>query len=210
MTWEEFKDFLRKNLGDDRAFANSILSQFRRVSQHQQESVLEWAAHLEHLQSILLAYDPVGAPAEPTMLRYFREGLRPSILAELQNEDLELESFVQIVKKAVVAEAKANLRSRATTKDMDQHCPRGSRSAHTTAAKAKTQGLLIKDSRVVETKYKPQAIQTSAPQHSDNAETSEKARKENKDRAPAVDDGDRATHLHNWIIRGVNPASVWG
>ena len=71
MTWEEFKDFLQTNLGDDRAFANSILSQFRRVSQHQQESVLEWAAHLEHLQSILLAYDPVGAPAEPTMLRYF-------------------------------------------------------------------------------------------------------------------------------------------
>ena len=94
MTWEEFKDFLRTNLGDDRAFANSILSQFRRVSQHQQESVLEWAAHLEHLQSILLAYDPVGAPAEPTMLRYFREGLRPSILAELQNEDHELENFL--------------------------------------------------------------------------------------------------------------------
>ena len=88
MTWEEFKDFLQTNLGNDWVFANSILSQFRRVSQHQQESVLEWAAHLEHLQSILLAYDPVGAPAEPTMLRYFREGLRPSILAELQNEDL--------------------------------------------------------------------------------------------------------------------------
>ena len=87
MTWEEFKDFLRKNLGDDRAFANSILSQFRRVSQHQQESVLEWAAHFEHLQLILLAYDLVGAPAKPTMLRYFRESLRPSILAKLQNKD---------------------------------------------------------------------------------------------------------------------------
>ena len=139
MTWEEFKDFLRKNLGDDRAFANSILSQFRRVSQHQQESVLEWAAHLEHLQSILLAYDPVGAPTEPTMLRYFQEGLRPSILAELQNEDHELENFLQIVKKAVAAEAKANLRSRATTKDMDQYCPQGSRSANSTAAKASAQ-----------------------------------------------------------------------
>ena len=154
MTWEEFKDFFRKNLGDDRVFANSILSQFRRVSQHQQESVLEWAAHLEHLQSILLAYDPVGAPAEPTMLRYFREGLRPSILAELQNEDLELESFVQIVKKAVVTKAK-----------------------------------------------------TSAPQHSNNAETSEKARKENKDRNQTPR---HITHLSNWIIRSVDPASVWG
>ena len=72
ITEEEFKDFfLQKNLGNDWAFANSILSQFRRVSQHQQESVLEWAAHLKHLQLILLAYDPVGAPAKPTMLRYF-------------------------------------------------------------------------------------------------------------------------------------------
>ena len=88
MMWEEFKDFLQKNLGDNRAFANSIFSQFRRVSQHQQESMLEWAAHLKHLQSILLAYDPVGAPAKLTMLRYFQEGLRPFILAELQNEDL--------------------------------------------------------------------------------------------------------------------------
>ena len=176
MTWEEFKDFLRKNLGDDRAFANSILSQFRRVSQHQQESVLEWAAHLEHLQSILLAYDPVGAPAEPTMLRYFREGLRPSILAELQNEDLELESFVQMVKKAGVAEAKANLRSRATTRDMDQHCPRGSRSA--TAAKASTQGQSIKDPREEEPKVR---APESTPR-SNNPEPSAKTRRDKKDR----------------------------
>ena len=71
---------------------------------------------------ILLAYNPVGAPAKPTMLKYFQEGLRPSILAELQNEDHELENFLQIVKKAVATKAKANLRSRATTKNMNQHC----------------------------------------------------------------------------------------
>ena len=69
MTWAEFKDFLRKNLGDDRAFANSICSKFRRDSQYQAESVLDWAAYLEHLQSILLEYDPVGALTKPTMLR---------------------------------------------------------------------------------------------------------------------------------------------
>ena len=81
--------------------------------------MLEWAAYLEHLQLILLLYDPVGAPTKPMILRYFQKGLRTSILAELQNEDHELESFVQIVKKAVVAKAKTNLRSRATIKDMD-------------------------------------------------------------------------------------------
>ena len=174
MTWEEFKDFLRKNLGDDRAFANSILSQFRRVSQYQQESVLEWGAHFEHLQSILLAYDPVGAPTKPTILRYFRKGLRPSILAELQNEDHELENFLQIVKKTVAVKAKANLRSRATTKDMDQYCPRDSRSVNSTAAK--NQGQSIKDPR----KEEPKTWAPESTPRSSNSESSAKARREKK------------------------------
>ena len=61
MIWAEFKDFLRKNLGDDRAFANSICSKFKRDTQYQAESVLDWVGHLEYLQSILLEYNPVGA-----------------------------------------------------------------------------------------------------------------------------------------------------
>ena len=132
MTWVEFKYFLRKNLGDDRAFANSICSKFRRDSQYQAESVLDWAAHLEHLQSILLEYDPVGAPTKPTMLRYFREGLKPSVLAELEYRDLELESFNQMVKKAVDAKAKSALQPRSSTKEIDQHCPQGNRPANST------------------------------------------------------------------------------
>lgn len=95
-------------------------------------------AYLKYLQSILLKYNPVRAPAEPTMLKYFWEGLRLSILAKLQNKNLELENFVQIVKKAIVVEAKANLRARATTHNMDQHCLQDFWSTHTTAAKANT------------------------------------------------------------------------
>ena len=68
--------------------AKDPMTRFKRVSQHQQESMLEWAAHLKHLQLILLAYEPVRAPAKPTMLRYFQKNLRPSILAKPQNEDL--------------------------------------------------------------------------------------------------------------------------
>ena len=81
--------------------------------------MLDWIAYLEHLQSILLEYDPVGAPTKPTMLRYFREGLKSSIIAELKHRDLELESFDQMVKKAVDAEAKSALRPRSSTKEMD-------------------------------------------------------------------------------------------
>ena len=73
------------------------------------------------------------------MLRYFRKGLRPSILAKLQNDNLKLESFVQIVKKAVIAEAKANLQPRATTCDIDQICFQGSWPANTIAAKVNSQ-----------------------------------------------------------------------
>ena len=172
MTWAEFKGFLRKNLGDDRAFANSICSKFRRDSQYQVESVLDWAAHLEHLQSILLEYDPVGAPTKPTMLRYFQEGLKPSVLAELEHRDLELESFDQMVKKAVDAEAKSALRPRSSTKEMDQHCPRGNRPANST----KSQGSTMKDPRSEE----PKVRGTEAPPGPQRSESSEKARKEKK------------------------------
>ena len=71
------------------------------------------------MQFILLEHDPVGAPTKPTMLRYFWVGLKPSILAELENQDLELESFNQMIKKAIDAEAKLALQSRSSTKEMD-------------------------------------------------------------------------------------------
>ena len=72
-----------------------------------------------HLQSILLAFNLVKASAKSTMLKYFWKGLKPSILAELENKDLKLENFLKIVKKVLVAKAKANLRSWATTKDIN-------------------------------------------------------------------------------------------
>ena len=53
------------------------------------------------------------------MLKYFRKGLKPSILAELEYWDLELESFNQMVKKAIDAKAKSALRPRSSTKEMD-------------------------------------------------------------------------------------------
>ena len=49
MTWAKFKDFFRKNLGDNRVFANSIYSKFRQDFQYQAEFVLDWAAHLKYL-----------------------------------------------------------------------------------------------------------------------------------------------------------------
>ena len=93
MTWLEFKNFLQKNLGDSKAFVDNLWSKFRRDLQYQSESVLDWASHLEQLQSILLEFDADGAPKEPTMIKYFREGLKPSIRAEMEQYGRELDSF---------------------------------------------------------------------------------------------------------------------
>ena len=81
------------------------------------------------------------------------------------------------MKKAVAAEANANLRSRAITKDMDQYCPWGFRSTNFTAAKK--QGQLIKD--LQEEEPKVQAPESTTPRSS-NPESSAKARREKKDR----------------------------
>ena len=112
--------------------------------------MLDSAAHLKHLQSILLEYDLVGVPTEPTMLRYFREGLKPSVLAELEYRDLELESFNQMLKKTVDAEAKSALRPCSSTKEIDQHCPQGNRPANST----KSQGSTMKDPQSEEPKVR--------------------------------------------------------
>ncbi len=63
----------------------------RRNSQYQQEEVLDWAAHLEHLQVVLKEFDPSDALNETTLIRYFREGLRLSIQAQLDYQERDLD-----------------------------------------------------------------------------------------------------------------------
>ncbi len=61
------------------------------------------------------------------MIRYFREGLKPSIRAEIEQHDSELDSFQELVEKAKNAEAKAVFRPRVYARDTDQYCLRGNR-----------------------------------------------------------------------------------
>ena len=163
MTWLEFKSFLRKNLRDSRAFVDNLWSKLKRDSQYQSESVLDWASHLEHLQSILLEFDADGAPGEPTMIRYFREGLKPSIQAEMEQRGRELDNFKDTIQKTVDAETKAALRPRSAARETDQHCPRGTRPA-------KSQGSPMKDPRIEEPKARTQ--ETTFPYHHESSETS--------------------------------------
>ena len=135
--------------------------------------MLDWTAYLEHFQSILLKYDSVRAPTKPTMLRYFWEGLKPSVLAELEHRSLELENFDQMVKKAANAKANSALQPYSSTKKMNQNCPLGNPPANSIVAKS--QGSAMKDSRLEEPKVR--RTESSGPQQS---ESSEKTRKEKK------------------------------
>ena len=112
------------------------------------------------------------------MIWYFREGLRPSVKVEMEQRGRELDSFEELVEKAVDAEAKAALRPRSYARETDQHCLRGS---WPSAAKTSTQGQPMKDPRVEEPKSRSQESKAPASQRSsDNAETSEQAWKEKK------------------------------
>ena len=62
------------------------------------------------------------------MIRYFRKSLRPSIRAQLDVQSRDLDSWEEVIEKAVNAEAKALLQSPASTRDIDSRCPQGNKS----------------------------------------------------------------------------------
>ena len=74
-------------MGESKSFVDGIWKKLKRDSQYQLKEVYDWASHLEHLQLILLEFDPVAAPTEVTMVRYFEEGLKLSIKAEMGQDD---------------------------------------------------------------------------------------------------------------------------
>ena len=97
------------------------------------------------------------------MLKYFQEGLKPSILVELKYQNLELESFDQMLKKAVNTKAKSAFWSCSNIKEIDQNCPQGNQSANSIFVK--NQSNAIKNFWVE--KPNVQSIKSlSSPQHS--------------------------------------------
>ncbi len=75
----KFKAFFHKAIRDSQTFIDSYWAKIKRNSRYQLKKVLDWAAYLEHLQAVLKEFDFIAAPNEDTLIRYFQEGLRPSI-----------------------------------------------------------------------------------------------------------------------------------
>ena len=67
------------------------------------------AAHLKHLQAVFQKFDSVVASNKDTMIRYFQEGLQPSIRAQLNVKNRDLDFWNEVVDKTVDIEAKASL-----------------------------------------------------------------------------------------------------
>ena len=108
----------------------------------------------------MIEFDPECAPKENTMIQYFRKGLRPSVKVEMKQHGRELDSFKDLIKKAVNAKAKAALQLRLYAYKTDQHCLRDSQPS---AAKTSTQGQLMKDLKVEKPKSRPQKLKAPAP-----------------------------------------------
>ena len=161
-------------MGESKSFVNSIWKKLKRDSQYQLEEVYDWASHLEHLQSILIEFDPLAAPTESTMVRYFEEGLKPSIKAEMDQDASHLDNYEELVAKAIRAETKAGLEPCSYIRETNQQVPQGNWPAHTTIHKVQTQGTM-KDHRGDKSKAK-----ASVPTSTQNFEPSDKARKNKK------------------------------
>ena len=68
---------------------------------------MDWAAHLEHLQTALKELDFADGPNEEVLICYICDGLKPSIRAQTNEQDQDLDTWKEDIKKAINAEAKA-------------------------------------------------------------------------------------------------------
>ena len=173
--WTEFKAFLQKKLGESKSFIDSIWKKLKRDSQYQLDEIYDWAFYLEHLQTILIEFDPATIFIESTMVRYFEEDLKPFIKAEIDQDITHLDDYKELVGKAIRVEIKAGLRLSSYVQETDQQVFRGSRPAHTTAHKVQTQEA-IKDHCGDEPRDKA-PMSTSTQESPSNKDKSKKDKK---------------------------------
>ena len=133
---------------------------------------MDWAAYLEHLQTVLREFLADAVISELVLIRLFCNGLRPSTRAQAKQKGRRKNTWDQAIKKAITAEAKAALNLLLWVCEMDACCPRGHRSASKpTEDHTKDRGSLP---------FRPQKARTMPPHRSERAETSERPRRDHQ------------------------------
>ena len=94
---------------------------------------------------MLTEFDADWALAEGIMIRIFQKNLSLSVRVEMNQRGCELDSFREIIERAVNAEAKAKLRLSSNTCEMDQNYPQGNRPVQLTIAQSLYQARLTED-----------------------------------------------------------------
>ena len=73
-------------MGKSKAFVNTILSIIWKDLQYQLEKVMDWAAHLEHLQTVLWEFDADAIISKPVLICLFCNGLQTFIHAQVKQD----------------------------------------------------------------------------------------------------------------------------
>ena len=152
---------------------------------------------MEHLQSILIEFDPTATPTELTIVRYFEEGLKPSIKAEMDQDATHLDDYEELVATAVRAKVKAGLRPSFYIRETDIQVSQGNRPAHTTAHKVQTQGAVScgDESRGKDPASTPVSASTD-PESPDKARK-DKKKKQHRDKKDSRESRDTSTSRVN-------------
>ena len=87
----------------------------------------------------MIEFDLVAVLTESTIVRYFEEGLKLSIKAEIDQDASHLDDYKERVAKVVRAKAKAGLQLSSYIWETKQQVSQGNQSAHTTTHKDQTQ-----------------------------------------------------------------------
>ena len=79
ITLKEFKAFFYWSLGKSKTFIDTIWNTIWKDSQRQVKDVMDWAAYVEHLQTVFQKFDINAVISKPVLICLFRNCLKPSI-----------------------------------------------------------------------------------------------------------------------------------
>ena len=185
-------------MGESKSFIDSIWRKLKQDSQYELEEVYDWTSHPEHLQSILMQVDSAAAPTESTIIRYFEEGLKPSIKAKMDQDATHLDDYEELVAKAVTTKTKAGLQPSFYLQETDIQVLQRSRPAHITTYKVQTQGVMNHrhKSRGKGSTYTPASASTQDPEPSDKAKKIKK-KKQHRDKMDSRESRDTSVSRVN-------------